>query len=334
MSPPAWSSPSPPLTYSLISRHFHLPVSTAARILGVSRPTISKVLRAEGVPRWPYRALRAYARRADDARKRGISLPPPLDSPRTAARNGPKPGRGCVKKEEKEKEEVVVEEGNYQQVEQDQYNDEEGEEEDDEHHIYPFHSLHLPYLPHTHIAPTAENRCYTAASSYPSTAPSDFLPPPLPPPPFAAPHCVPVPESDNDWRCSETLEPSCTATSPQRPTTAASSPPRPRGHHTDCPATASHTVSTKGMGGGGVHRVLFGAPNWSRGIFSPDPKTGAMSFRFLGHDASEASAERVGSSLSITESELYNAVGSQIEVDVQGPMEASGESADEAEVGL
>lgn len=52
----------PQLTYEQCHRYFDLPVAQAATRLGVSRPTISKVLRARGIKRWPYRKLKAQGR--------------------------------------------------------------------------------------------------------------------------------------------------------------------------------------------------------------------------------------------------------------------------------
>lgn len=49
-----------PLTYEECAVVFNRPIADAVNILGVSRPTISKVLRRHGIPRWPYRKLKAY----------------------------------------------------------------------------------------------------------------------------------------------------------------------------------------------------------------------------------------------------------------------------------
>lgn len=52
-----------PITLNDCQRLFHLPVEDAARRLGVSRPTISRVMRAHGMRRWPFRSLTARAPR-------------------------------------------------------------------------------------------------------------------------------------------------------------------------------------------------------------------------------------------------------------------------------
>lgn len=47
------------LTLLQIALHFGAPVTTAVQRLGVSRPTIARILRAHGIPRWPFRSLKA-----------------------------------------------------------------------------------------------------------------------------------------------------------------------------------------------------------------------------------------------------------------------------------
>ena len=47
---------------------FHLPVELAANRLGVSRPTIARVMRAHGYARWPFRVVRAHIRQHSDPR--------------------------------------------------------------------------------------------------------------------------------------------------------------------------------------------------------------------------------------------------------------------------
>lgn len=64
-----------PLTYADCHALFDLPVAQAAIVLGVSRPTISKVLRAHGVARWPYRRLRAQGKVPEWRQRRELSLP-------------------------------------------------------------------------------------------------------------------------------------------------------------------------------------------------------------------------------------------------------------------
>lgn len=57
---------------------FHMPVERAAQQLGVSRPTIARVLRANGVARWPYRS---YAAQQRNALRRAQSDHRPLHNP-------------------------------------------------------------------------------------------------------------------------------------------------------------------------------------------------------------------------------------------------------------
>lgn len=82
-----------PLTLTDCERLFHLPVERAAAQLGVSRPTIARVMRANGVARWPYRAYRAELNRADRAR-RASSAPTPPPPPR--ARRATRPRRAVT----------------------------------------------------------------------------------------------------------------------------------------------------------------------------------------------------------------------------------------------
>ncbi len=51
------------LTIHDCQSRFHLPLEEAAKQLGVSRPTIARVMRAHGYPRWPFRLIRAKLRR-------------------------------------------------------------------------------------------------------------------------------------------------------------------------------------------------------------------------------------------------------------------------------
>lgn len=55
--------PAASLTLAQCEAYYHLPVAEAAQRLGVSRPTISKILRRHGIRRWPYRKLQAERRR-------------------------------------------------------------------------------------------------------------------------------------------------------------------------------------------------------------------------------------------------------------------------------
>lgn len=59
------------LTLSACKNLFHLPVEVAARELGVSRPTIARVMRANGYRRWPYRRVKAASRARERAATAG-----------------------------------------------------------------------------------------------------------------------------------------------------------------------------------------------------------------------------------------------------------------------
>ncbi len=61
------------ITFYDCQRLFHLPVDKAAKQLGVSRPTIARVMRASGIKRWPYRAIRA--------RRLSMSIDTPVQIP-------------------------------------------------------------------------------------------------------------------------------------------------------------------------------------------------------------------------------------------------------------
>lgn len=77
------------LTFADCAPLFHLPVESAASLLGVSRPTIARVMRANGVKRWPYRAVRAAGVRSV---RRGVLKTSPRDpgsAPRMPAQKGP-----------------------------------------------------------------------------------------------------------------------------------------------------------------------------------------------------------------------------------------------------
>lgn len=59
VSESAWRGRRQALSFEECAAVFNMPVARAAAALGVSRPTIAKVLRARGIRRWPYRRLRA-----------------------------------------------------------------------------------------------------------------------------------------------------------------------------------------------------------------------------------------------------------------------------------
>lgn len=90
-----------PLTLEMCARFYDLPVQQAAAQLGVSRPTISKVLRANGIKRWPYRKLKAQGMTADIKQRRQqqqaqLNLPvlPPLSGLAQLSQNGTSVPRG------------------------------------------------------------------------------------------------------------------------------------------------------------------------------------------------------------------------------------------------
>lgn len=71
---------------------FHMPVERAAEQLGVSRPTIARVLRAHGVPRWPYRSYAAELRKTQ--RRAQSDHRPPPNPPSLAQRAHSAPSAG------------------------------------------------------------------------------------------------------------------------------------------------------------------------------------------------------------------------------------------------
>lgn len=352
------SRPSP-LTYEQCHAYFDLPVAQAAAALGVSRPTISKVLRARGIPRWPYRKLRALGKLHEWRQRReaaqqaaptsAISLVlqqslcsaqqphsahsssdalslyvPPLLERELVHEETCQTAFGAQEAEPQSLPQLRLldaSERPYYDVDND--NDDETfivrmlETEDEPDAAANICALDdaLPMHPqqfHTDVCPSPD-----VVPQYDIFRPETQIDQsPL--------QCAEqLNGSPMDWECSETLDSIVDEQVDIPPLTVGPggvgkesirSLSRPSFATEDSDNSSGFTVSTKS---GVVHRVVLGEPNWSRGIFSSDGH-GGLTFRFVGNEpqscaSSEADMFKKGSSLSISESDLYEAIGSQIE---------------------
>lgn len=182
----------------------------------------------------------------------------------------------------------------------------------DHHHQHPEPETHPDEHPQSQHLPWPQH-AWSAAESFPSTDVSgkgdlvlaipDHLHHPAIPPSEShviTDHFPPVDPHvftslSSEWECEESLD------------DVPAHPQQDDHHH--------HNHSTEEQeDGGSAQRVLFGDLTWSRGIFSPDGK-GGMSFRFVSSDMDTHTddldpAEGV---MSISESDLHAAVGSQVD---------------------
>lgn len=222
---------------------YYLPVAQAAQVLGVSRPTISKVLRANGIKRWPYRKLRAEGK-IDALRTRREEeallpanfpvlppLPPPLPQRIDDAANYERPVSAIQNHNHSVRSEPLFQEPETRQI------------RDDE--TYILHLLDRPISPqqfedHTHPLLTLA--------------------------------------TEPEWTCNEQL------TGDDVPleddTDRTESPPSPdqpakkRIHQQFHPKKRTHTTCTVRP----VARALFGAANWSRGVFQQNGERESFAF--------------------------------------------------------
>lgn len=357
------------LTYEQCHAYFDLPVSQAATALGVSRPTISKVLRARGIPRWPYRKLRAlgklheWRQRREAAQRAAVgsasafasasTVAPALwqsqccaEQPASSAHSSlsetsslhvPPPLENEYVQDEICQAEFYVQEEEPQNLQQfrlldacEHPDNDIDDDNDDETFIcrmletedeldgtinacalddaLPTHQqqIHMDFCPSSVAVPQHDIfKDEPQIGQFPPQCAEQFD------------------SSPADWECSETLDSAVDQQVDDPPLIA-----RPGGggkerirslNRPSCPTgdsddTSGYTVSTKS---GVVHRVVLGEPNWSRGIFSPDGH-GGLAFRFVGNETQSSGSHEgdiceKGSSLSISESDLYEAVGSQID---------------------
>eukprot|EP00177_Eucheuma_denticulatum_P001837 GFKZ01003281.1.p1 GENE.GFKZ01003281.1~~GFKZ01003281.1.p1 ORF type:complete len:341 (-),score=48.13 GFKZ01003281.1:457-1398(-) len=289
------------LTYEQCHAYFDLPVAQAASMLGVSRPTISKVLRAHGIPRWPYRKLRAQGK-LDEWRQRreAAAHPTPEHSPDPPLDHHSNNPALHHHQPHHQHHMSHVEHHPPHQPHFDQ-------------HVVHRDSPHLPQSPSPQV-PWDHHAWSATVDSFPSTDvsanPDLVLTVPEQVPdaavtPAAQSHVITdhFPPVDphvftslsSEWECEESLD-----EVPSQP---------PHSEQLDGQVSCDDASEERG---GGVQRALFGDLTWSRGIFSPDGK-GGMSFRFVATDvdAHTDDQEPVDGVMRISESDLYAAVGSQ-----------------------